>query len=117
VPGAHRSLRQEATYGIRIDARPARKVTMLGRTVSHYRIEEKIGEGGMGIVYRARDLNLPRSAAIKFLSSNATTEDQRRRFQQEAQTASSLSWLASPMRWHVRTMPASSIATSNPTTS
>jgi serine/threonine protein kinase len=63
---------------------------MLGRTVSHYRIEEKIGEGGMGIVYRARDLNLPRSAAIKFLSSNATTEDQRRRFQQEAQTASSL---------------------------
>ena len=63
---------------------------MLGRTISHYRIEEKLGEGGMGIVYRATDLSLKRSVAIKFLSSEVADEQHRRRFQQEAQTASSL---------------------------
>ncbi len=63
---------------------------MLGRTISHYRIEEKLGQGGMGVVYRAIDLNLNRSVAFKFLSSEVATEDLRRRFQQEAQTASSL---------------------------
>jgi serine/threonine protein kinase len=63
---------------------------MIGRTVSHYRIEEKLGEGGMGVVYRARDLHLSRNVAIKFLSSDVATEEQRRRFQREAQTASSL---------------------------
>jgi len=63
---------------------------MVGRTISHYRIEEKLGEGGMGVVYRARDLNLGRNAAIKFLSSAHADEDRRRRFQQEAQAASSL---------------------------
>src|SRR5437867_1299607 len=44
----------------------------------------------MGVVYRARDLELNRSAAVKFISSDAATEDRRRRFQQEALTASSL---------------------------
>ena len=63
---------------------------MLGKIISHYRIEEKLGEGGMGVVYRARDTLLPRSAAIKFLSRDVATEDQRHRFQQEAQAASSL---------------------------
>jgi serine/threonine protein kinase len=63
---------------------------MIGETISHYRIEEKLGEGGMGVVYRARDLNLSRSAAVKFLSSEIASEERRRRFQQEAQTASSL---------------------------
>jgi serine/threonine-protein kinase len=63
---------------------------MLGRTLSHYRIEEKLGEGGMGVVYRATDLSLNRSVAIKFLSAGVADEDRRRRFQQEAQTASSL---------------------------
>ena len=63
---------------------------MIGRTISHYRIEQKLGEGGMGVVYRARDLTLDRRVAIKFLSAEIGTEEQRRRFQQEAQTASSL---------------------------
>ena len=63
---------------------------MLGKIISHYRIEEKLGEGGMGVVYRARDTLLPRNAAVKFLSRDVATEDQRHRFQQEAQAASSL---------------------------
>src|SRR5262249_15748751 len=63
---------------------------MIGRTISHYRIEEKLGEGGMGVVYRAHDLNLNRSVAIKFLSTEVADENHRRRFQQEVQTASSL---------------------------
>ena len=63
---------------------------MIGRTVSHYKIEEKLGQGGMGVVYRARDLTLGRNAAVKFLSSEIADEHRRRRFQQEAQIASSL---------------------------
>lgn len=67
-----------------------RDAPMIGQTISRYRIEEKIGEGGMGVVYRAKDLELSRSVAVKVLSEDLVTEDRRRRFQQEAQTASSL---------------------------
>jgi len=63
---------------------------MIGRSISHYRIEAKLGEGGMGVVYRAQDLSLNRPVAIKFLSSKVADEERRRRFQQEAQTASAL---------------------------
>jgi eukaryotic-like serine/threonine-protein kinase len=56
---------------------------MLGSTVSHYRIEELIGEGGMGVVYRAHDLTLNRAVAVKFLSLMAADGDRRRRFQLE----------------------------------
>jgi Tol biopolymer transport system component len=63
---------------------------MVGSTVSHYRIEEQIGEGGMGVVYRARDLTLNRSVAVKFLSEMAVDGTRRRRFQFEAEAASSL---------------------------
>jgi Tol biopolymer transport system component/predicted Ser/Thr protein kinase len=64
---------------------------MIGRVLAHFEIVEKIGEGGMGAVYRARDRTLNRSVAIKFLASAVADETHRRRFQQEAQTASSLS--------------------------
>ncbi len=61
-----------------------------GTSVGSYRIEAVLGEGGMGVVYRAIDTKLNRPVAVKFLSSDAATATERRRFQREAQTASSL---------------------------
>src|SRR5438067_7664934 len=58
--------------------------------IRHYRIESKLGEGGMGSVYRAIDTKLNRPVAIKFLSDDLADAAGRRRFQREAQTASSL---------------------------
>jgi eukaryotic-like serine/threonine-protein kinase len=61
-----------------------------GAQVGPYRIEAVIGEGGMGVVYRALDTKLNRPAAVKFLSGDLADLSARRRFQREAQTASSL---------------------------
>src|SRR6185436_18280622 len=63
---------------------------IIGGTLGSYRVLEKLGEGGMGEVYRALDTKLNRPVAIKFLSSELADADARRRFQREAQTASSL---------------------------
>ena len=62
----------------------------IGQTVSHYRILEKLGEGGMGVVYRARDPKLSRSVAVKVLSEDFRDPGALLRFQREAQLASSL---------------------------
>ena len=62
-----------------------------GQTLGHYRIEGKLGEGGMGLVYRAFDTHLDRPVAIKILRADATTSPERkRRFVQEAKAASAL---------------------------
>src|SRR5438128_3517521 len=64
---------------------------MIGQTLGHYRIDSKLGEGGMGVVYRAFDTHLDRTVAIKVLRPDATTSPERkRRFVQEAKSASAL---------------------------
>src|SRR5690349_16736108 len=64
---------------------------VVGESLGHYRIEVKLGEGGMGVVYRAFDTHLDRPVAIKILRADATTSAERkRRFLQEAKAASAL---------------------------
>ncbi|MDO8550435.1 MAG: protein kinase [Ignavibacteria bacterium] len=64
---------------------------MIDKTISHYKVLEKLGGGGMGIVYKAQDLNLDRFVALKFLSPNIGADDEeKKRFILEARAASSL---------------------------
>jgi serine/threonine protein kinase/Tfp pilus assembly protein PilF len=64
---------------------------MIGKTISHYQILEKLGEGGMGEVFKAKDIKLERTVALKFLPPHFTKDEEiKKRFEREAKAAASL---------------------------